>query len=167
VFDMGSPGRRKALTWSNISRVTLSEAPAHSPIRVVLVDDSEDLRCVVRMALERELDFVVVAEAADGQEAVSTVAAHKPHLVLLDIAMPVMDGLQALTLIREESPGSIVVMLSAFTASTGAIERALSLGAHGYIQKGGGAPAMIAELRAVLSRFASPVPAARAGVQPA
>ncbi len=123
-----------------------------SPIRVVLIDDSDDLRLLVRLALEREPDFTVVAEAADGSSGVATVSAHKPHLVLLDIAMPVMDGLQALTLIREECPGSIVVMLSAFTGSSGAIERALTLGAHGYIEKGGGVPEMIADLREVLAR---------------
>jgi DNA-binding NarL/FixJ family response regulator len=125
---------------------------AASPIRVVLVDDSDDLRLLVRLALEREADFTIVAEAADGDAGVAAVAAHKPHLVLLDIAMPVMDGLQALTLIREESPGSIVVMLSAFTSSSGAVERALALGAHGYIEKGGGVPHMISELRSVLAR---------------
>ncbi len=122
-----------------------------SPIRVVLVDDSADLRLLVRLALEREADFTIVAEAPDGDSGVAAVAAHKPHLVLLDIAMPVMDGLQALTLIREESPGSIVVMLSAFTGSSGAIDRAMALGAHGYIEKGG-VEAMIAELRGVLAR---------------
>jgi DNA-binding NarL/FixJ family response regulator len=122
-----------------------------SPIRVVLVDDSEDLRLLVRLALEREADFTIVAEAGDGEAGVAAVAAQKPHLVLLDIAMPVMDGLQALTLIREESPGSIVVMLSAFTVSSGALDRAMALGAHGYIEKGG-VEAMIAQLREVLAR---------------
>ena len=123
-----------------------------SPIRVVLVDDSADLRSLVRMTLDREPDFTVVAEAADGASGVEAVAAYKPHLVLLDIAMPVMDGLQALTLIREDAPGSIVVMLSAFTGSSGAIDRALALGAHGYIEKGGGVPEMIDDLRGVLAR---------------
>src|SRR4051812_11246986 len=70
-----------------------------SPIRVVLVDDSDDMRLLVRIALEREPDFTVVGEAADGQTGIEAVAAARPHLVLLDIAMPVMDGLQALTLI--------------------------------------------------------------------
>ena len=128
------------------------DASLSSPIRVVLVDDSADLRSLVRMALDREADFTVVAEAADGASGVEAVAAHKPHLVLLDIAMPVMDGLQALTLIREDSPGSIVVMLSAFTGSSGAIDRAMALGASGYIEKGGGVPEMIADLRGVLAR---------------
>jgi DNA-binding NarL/FixJ family response regulator len=122
-----------------------------SPIRVVLIDDSDDLRLLVRLALERQTDFTIVAEAPDGEQGVAAVAAHKPHLVLLDIAMPVMDGLQALTLIREESPGSIVVMLSAFTVSSGALDRAMALGAHGYIEKGG-VDDMLSELRAVLAR---------------
>ena len=122
------------------------------PIRIVVIDDSDDLRLLVRRSLDREADFDVVAEAADGASGVAAVAAHKPHLVLLDIAMPVMDGLQALTLIREESPGSIVVMLSAFTGVSGAHERALSLGAHGYIAKNGGMPRMIADLRNTLAR---------------
>lgn len=127
-----------------------------SPIRVVLVDDSDDLRLLVRLSLEREADFTIVAEAADGEAGVAAVAAQKPHLVLLDIAMPVMDGLQALTLIREESPGSIVVMLSAFTSSSGALDRAMALGAHGYIEKGG-VESMITQLREVLAReFAVP-----------
>jgi DNA-binding NarL/FixJ family response regulator len=63
-----------------------------------------------------------------------------------------MDGLQALTLILEESPGTIVVMLSAFTGSSGTVERALALGAHGYIEKGIGVPGMVAQLREVLAR---------------
>ena len=122
-----------------------------SPIRVVLVDDSADLRLLVRLALEREADFTIVAEAPDGDAGVAAVAAHKPHLVLLDIAMPVMDGLQALTLIREELTRIDVGMLSAFTGSSGAIDRAMALGAHGYIEKGG-VEEMITELRGVLAR---------------
>ncbi len=131
--------------------MSVDEERTRSPIRVVLVDDSDDLRLVVRMALEREPEFTVVAEAGDGQSGVDAVAANKPHLVLLDIAMPGMDGLQALTLIREECPGSIVVMLSAFSAQAGA-ERSLSLGAHGYIEKAGGVPALLSQLREVLAR---------------
>ena len=119
---------------------------------MALVDDSDDMRLLVKMALEAEQDFVVVAEAGDGRSGVDAVAATKPHLVLLDIAMPVMDGLQALTLIREESPGSIVVMLSAFTSTAAAADRLVSLGAHGYIEKGGGVPPMIRQLREVLAR---------------
>jgi DNA-binding NarL/FixJ family response regulator len=123
----------------------------------VLIDDSADIRNVLSILLEREPDFRVVGEAEDGQAGVESVAAQRPHLVLLDIAMPVMDGLQALTLIREESPGSIIVMLSAFGEDSGVMEKAFELGAHGFIRKGVKGPEMLAELRSVLTT-AFPVP---------
>ena len=125
--------------------------PSPRPYTTVVVDDSHELRSLWRLMLEYDDRFAVVAEAADGRSGVAAAELHQPDLVLLDIAMPVMDGLQALTLIREESPGSIVVMLSAFTGSSGAIERAMALGAHGYIEKGG-VETMITELRGVLAR---------------
>ena len=58
-----------------------------TPMRTVIVDDAPEIRDVLRLALERQDDFTVVAEAADGQEAVAVVAEHQPHLVLLDIAI--------------------------------------------------------------------------------
>ena len=70
--------------------------------------------------------------------------------MLLDIAMPVMDGLQALPLIREACPDTIVVMLSAFGPKYGLQHQARLLGAHGYILKGGRMDQVIAELRAIL-----------------
>jgi DNA-binding NarL/FixJ family response regulator len=120
--------------------------------RVLVVDDAANLRELLTVLLEVEDDFEVVAAVGDGAQALAKADEFEPDIVLLDIAMPVMDGLQALTLIREESPGSIVVMLSAFTGSSGAVERADALGAHGYIEKSGGVPAMISDLRAVLAR---------------
>ena len=120
-----------------------------------MIDDAEEIRHALRLLLEREPDLSVVSEAADGRAGVDAVAAHRPHLVLLDISMPVMDGLQALTLIREESPGSIVVMLSAFGERSGLVEKAVALGAHGFIQKGVTAPTMLGELRSVLRQAAN------------
>jgi len=108
---------------------------SENPCRVVVVDDSEDLRFLVRMALDQHASFTVVAEAGDGAAGVAAVVEHEPDVVLLDIAMPVMDGIQALSLIREKLPDTKVVMLSAF-GMTGEVARlALSLGAHGYIEK--------------------------------
>ena len=63
----------------------------------------------------------------------TVVREHQPDLVLLDIALPVMDGLQALALIRHESPGSTVVMLSGFSESVAALA-AVENGAHGYVR---------------------------------
>jgi DNA-binding NarL/FixJ family response regulator len=76
----------------------------------------------------------VVATAAEGQSAVDQARSSQPDLVLLDIAMPVMDGMEALPLIREAAPAATVVMLSGYPFST-AGEGALNAGAHGYLEK--------------------------------
>ena len=112
---------------------TSPTAPTTS-ISVVLVDDSEDLLFLVRGALERGGQFRVVAEAGDGEQGVAAARAAQPDLVLLDIAMPVMDGMQALPLIREVAPAATVVMLSGYPFST-AGQGALDAGAHGYLEK--------------------------------
>ena len=104
-------------------------------LSVLIVDDSEDLRELISMVLERHPEgWRVVATAAEGQAAVAQARASQPDLVLLDIAMPVMDGMQALPLIREVAPAATVVMLSGYPFST-AGEGALNAGAHGYLEK--------------------------------
>ena len=132
-----------------------------------MIDDSEDMRVLLKVALERGGDFRIVAEAADGEQGVDAVRAFQPDLVLLDIAMPVMDGMQALPLIRVECPTAVVVMVSAFGDSSGLPQRAMALGASGYICKGGGhlralpeqlrviVAAVIAERAAITSRHKS------------
>ena len=129
---------------------TSSPSPPATTISVVLIDDSEDLLFLVRDALERSGKFRVVAEAADGERGVAAVGAAQPDLVLLDIAMPVMDGLQALPLIGDACPTAIVVMLSAFGDSSGMPERALGLGASGYIHKDGRIQALPEQLRMIV-----------------
>jgi DNA-binding NarL/FixJ family response regulator len=128
---------------------TSPTAPTTS-ISVVLVDDSEDLLFLVRGALERGGQFRVVAEAGDGEQGVAAARAAQPDLVLLDIAMPVMDGMQALPLIREACPDATVVMLSAFGDSSGMPQRAMSLGANGYIHKDGRLQALPEQLRVIV-----------------
>jgi DNA-binding NarL/FixJ family response regulator len=104
-------------------------------VRVLVVDDSEDMRFLVRWALERDGSFTVVAEAADGHEAVVAASEHQPDVVLLDISMPGVSGLEALPRIREHSPGSVVVMLSTFAADHEQAAQAIALGADGYLHK--------------------------------
>lgn len=106
--------------------------------RVVVVDDAEDLREMVAMVLTLRGGglFEVVGEAGDGAEAVTIAEREKPDLVLMDIAMPVMDGLEAVPLVRGVAPGSTIVMLSGFPART-AEAGALEAGAHAYLEKGG------------------------------
>src|SRR5687768_15586529 len=88
-----------------------------TPYRTLLADDVFDLRFMVRLALERSGKFEVIAEAENGQEAIDLAQAHKPDLVLLDISMPVLDGLEALPRVLESCDRCKVVMLSGFEAS--------------------------------------------------
>lgn len=105
------------------------------PFRVVLVDDATDLRLLIGRLLERDGRFVVVAQAADGAEGVRAVAEHQPDLCLLDLSMPVMDGLEALPRIQAACPGTRVVILSGLDSDE--MERtAMQLGAVGYVEKG-------------------------------
>ena len=104
-------------------------------VKVLVVDDSSDLRELISFVIRRHPEgWQVVATAAEGRQAVDEARANQPDLVLLDIAMPVMDGMQALPLIREAAPGAVVVMLSGYPFET-AGQGALDAGAHGYLEK--------------------------------
>ena len=104
--------------------------------RVLIVDDAEDIRLLLRMRLARHGTIDVVGEAVDGLDAVDQARLLQPHLVLLDMAMPRMDGLQALPLIRAAVPDVRVIVLSGFNQGT--LEReALAAGADRYVVKGG------------------------------
>lgn len=104
-------------------------------MRVLLCDDVDDMRFMLRMSLGRDLGFEVVGEASDGAEAVQQARRLNPDLVLLDLAMPVMGGLEALPRIREAAPDCRVIVLSSFEEATAGPE-VLALGAAAYIQKG-------------------------------
>ena len=104
-------------------------------IRVLLADDSVEFRGLLRILLARNPRFEIIGEADNGVEAVELTKELRPDVVLLDVAMPKMDGLQALPAIREALPGAKVVMLSAFSASEMA-QKASSRGASAYLEKG-------------------------------
>jgi len=129
--------------------------------RVVLVDDTADLRQLMRIALRRA-GWDVVGEAGDGARGIEVAREHEPDLVVLDLSMPVMDGLEALPHIRESCPDSAIVVLSGFGA-TQMTERALARGADGYLQKGAPLSEVIAYLGDALARRGSRAPAAAAG----
>jgi signal transduction histidine kinase len=104
-------------------------------LRIALVDDTPDLRLLLRVALESQPEFEVVGEAGDGAAGVELVRREQPDLVLLDLAMPIMDGLEAVPLICEASPHTRIVVLSGFETASMA-RAALDAGAHSYLQKG-------------------------------
>ena len=103
-------------------------------IRVFLVDDVPELRLLVRLTLEEDPGIEVVGEASNGRDGVDGVAATTPDVVLLDLSMPDMDGLEAIPLMRERSPNSRLVVLSGHEAGRVSLE-ALDQGATRYINK--------------------------------
>jgi DNA-binding NarL/FixJ family response regulator len=112
----------------------LAGSAAATPVRVVLVDDTPSLRMLTRLLLDGT-GFEVIGEAGDGLAGVNLVKQLQPDLVLLDLAMPVMDGLEALPLMRAAVPTLRVVIISGFDRR--AMEsQVLDAGADGYLQKG-------------------------------
>ena len=103
--------------------------------RVLIADDVQDLRSMLRLALELSGRFTVVAEAMDGAHAVDLAAMYKPDLALLDLSMPALDGLEALPRILDASPATKVVVLSGFEEARMA-PVALKSGATAYLEKG-------------------------------
>ncbi|MCX6396884.1 MAG: response regulator [Propionibacteriales bacterium] len=123
--------------------------PEPTSPRVLIVDDSEDIRTLLRLQLTRVGGFDIIGEAADGLDGVDKARSLRPDLVLLDLAMPRMDGLQALPMIRAAVPGVRVIVLSGF--NTGDLEaQALSAGADRYLTKGGTVGDLVAAINGVL-----------------
>jgi DNA-binding NarL/FixJ family response regulator len=116
---------------------------------VVLVDDHALWRGGVRSMLE-DSEFDVIGEAGSGKEAVEIVQALKPKIVLLDIRMAGGDGLDALQVIKSQSPQTAVIMLTTYDNPT-YMARAVACGAAGYLLKGIGLDELIEALRAVAS----------------
>jgi len=118
-------------------------------LRVVLADDVAEYRLLLRIVLEQDGRFAVVAEAGDGSEAVRLAAEERPDLMLLDIAMPVLDGLQAIPQIRRASPETVIVALSGF-ARTNLEADVLARGASAYLEKGDAPEVVVAALLALV-----------------
>ena len=122
-----------------------SGTSAVTTARVVLVDDTPSLRMLIRLALH-DTGFDVVGEAGDGLAGVNLVRQLQPDLVLLDLAMPVMDGLEALPLMRAAAPAVRIVIVSGFDRR--AMEsQVMEAGADGYLQKGTPPDALIQSLQ--------------------
>ncbi|HVM20865.1 MAG TPA: response regulator [Egibacteraceae bacterium] len=119
------------------------------PYRAVVADDVDYLRTLLRIVLESSGKFDVVAEARNGREAVDATVEHRPDLTLLDLSMPVMDGLEALPLIRQAVPSTSVVVLSGFDADR-MEQTALAAGARAYLVKGISPEDLVSRLLAVL-----------------
>jgi DNA-binding NarL/FixJ family response regulator len=103
-------------------------------IRVLLAEDADDMRMLLRLTLESDGRFKVIGEAADGARAIEFLESESPDVVVLDMAMPKMDGLEVLEEIKSRGLRAKVLVFSGFD---GGVERAaLALGAHAFLRKG-------------------------------
>lgn len=103
-------------------------------IRIVIVDDHPVVRAGLRGMFETDPGFAIVAEAADGEEAIAVVAAGRPDVVLMDLQMPVLDGVVAIGRIRELPDAPRVLVLTTYDSDS-QILRAIEAGAAGYLLK--------------------------------
>ncbi len=134
--------------------------PTAQPIRVLIADDHPLVRSGLVAVFAVETDMVVVAEAANGEEALERYWDHRPDVVLMDLRMPVMDGLTAIRAIRAEAPNARIVVLTTFDGDED-IHRALEAGARGFLLKDMLRTEVIKVVRAVHGGFRGiPVPVA-------
>jgi len=117
-------------------------------IRILLADDHNIMRRGLRLLLERQPGFEVVAEAADGREAAERAEATRPDIVVLDIAMPNMSGIEAAQRIRALLPQAAIVILSMHSDESYVL-RALKAGAKGYLLKDSAESDLIDAIKAV------------------
>jgi DNA-binding NarL/FixJ family response regulator len=120
--------------------------PNHSMIHLLLVEDQALLREGLKRLLESQPDLLVVGEAADGQQAIAQVEVLQPDLVLMDVRMPVMDGVTSTRLITERYPAVKVLVLTTF-ADDEYVEQAMQAGAMGYLLKDTPAEDLAAAIR--------------------
>jgi two-component system response regulator NreC len=119
-----------------------------SQIRIVLADDHAVMRTGLRLVLERQSDFTVVGEASDGREAVALVQREAPDVLVMDIGMPNLNGIEAARQVAGAAPQVAVVILSMHSDESYVL-RALKAGARGYLLKESAESDLIAAIRAV------------------
>jgi two-component system NarL family response regulator len=129
--------------------------------RVLLVDDHALLRTGVANIINHEPDLRVVAEAGDGVAAIAAYEKHRPDVTLLDLRMPMMEGVEVVRQIRERDPRALVIVLTTYDTDD-EIARALKAGAKAYVLKDISADALVNCIRDVLAGKSYLAPAAAA-----
>jgi DNA-binding NarL/FixJ family response regulator len=121
---------------------------AHNLIRILTVDDHPLLRKGIAALVNAEPDLKLIAEAANGEEAIEAFRSHQPDITLMDLQMPTMDGTAAIARIREEFPDARIIVLTTYTGDAQVL-RALRAGARAYILKGHVHKELLETIRAV------------------
>jgi len=119
-----------------------------APITVLVADDHAVVRAGLTAILEAAPDLRVVAEAGTGEQAVELFARHRPDVVVMDLRMPVMDGLGALVRLRREYPGARVILLTTYDDEED-VYRGLESGASGYLLKDSAPAELVESIRKV------------------
>ena len=141
-----------------------STPPEQMAISIVLADDHEIVRSGIRMVLEEQPDMQVVAEAGDGEGAARYALGHKPQILVLDLNMPGVSGLDAIPRIQEASPATAIIVLT-MQAEPAFAREALQSGAKGYVIKQSAASELVGAIRAVIAgdTYINPQPRRPAG----
>ena len=124
------------------------------PVRIVIADDDRYIRKSLKMLLLTEGDLEVVGEAEDGLEALALTERLDPDLVLIDVQMPRMCGIEATRIIKQRNPRTGVIVLSVYDTARG---EARSAGADGFLLKDCGRPQLIATVKEWVSAVPAPL----------
>ncbi len=125
---------------------------AHSAIRVLLADDHPIVRRGLRAVLASDPGIEVVAEAENGEQAVEAAARHKPDVILMDLVMPEMAGVEAIRAIRDHDPASRVLVITGQEQREENVREALSVGALGVLLKDSDPSEIVLSIRRALGR---------------
>ena len=128
--------------------------PGTPPIRILVVEDNEPFRNFISSMLRQHANLQIICEEKDGLQAVQQAQALQPDLILLDIGLPGLNGIQAARRIREVASSSKIIFLTQESAPE-VVEEALASGAHGYVVKTQAGSELLTALETVLrgSRF--------------
>ncbi|EJL80851.1 response regulator containing a CheY-like receiver domain and an HTH DNA-binding domain [Herbaspirillum sp. CF444] len=121
---------------------------ATAPIRIYIADDHTIVRDGLAVMLQVHSDITVVGSGSDGRQAVKEVVSLRPDIVIMDIAMPNLNGIEAALLLRNDAPGVKIIMLSMY-ATKEHIFRALQAGARGYLLKNSAGSELVNAIRIV------------------